>query len=564
MHRGVVQGGTISASLFSLCIDAVCARLQARWQSQGRTGPLNVARVHQWLWAYADDLLLFASSVAEVKALLADVRAELSAVGLEVNLEKIQMFAAPWTVPPGTTVVLGGRPVTVAASIVYLGLPVGFEVSNVDFAGMLLAKAWRAFFRYKGVLCNRLTDPRRRLTLLDTYVTSAWSWAACHVRPTCAVVQQFQTAWLMMVTSILAFSHDREHLDWVQDFTARRRASRMFAVHVGVRDWADVLLARIFTWYGHLARMPLERSRPAAVALRYRCMQLWRRSQRGETAAVALRYRCMQLWRRSQRGETSTLTHPVRGSWPSVDRLLQELVESSVALDADWLTLASDREAWRALLPVWKERWMPQPGGTDLFGRVLHLPVPGLPWPSLSRVGRVFSQQPRSFGSAVRLLHGALACEAQENGEAQPRILAADAAFVTSLQALPDAPLPLAAAMLLAMAPDGYVLAPGTEATWRALTDPEPRPPQPRSPIPAELLAYEPKCQVQLAAGSVATALREAKRGGAAGLSGMRAEHLKMLLQDAEAMELLADAATLLARAHVPPEIQTALAMARL
>ena len=368
MHRGVVQGGTISASLFSLCIDAVCARLQARWQSQGRTGPLNVARVHQWLWAYADDLLLFASSVAEVKALLADVRAELSAVGLEVNLEKTQMFAAPWTVPPGTTVVLGGRPVTVAASIVYLGLPVGFEVSNVDFAGMLLAKAWRAFFRYKGVLCNRLTDPRRRLTLLDTYVTSAWSWAACHVRPTCAVVQQFQTAWLMMVTSILGFSHDREHLDWVQDFTARRRASRMFAVHVGVRDWADVLLARIFTWYGHLARMPLERSRPAA---------------------VALRYRCMQLWRRSQRGETSTLTHPVRGSWPSVDRSLQELVESAVALDADWLTLASDREAWRALLPVWKERWMPQPGGTDLFGRAPHLPAPGLPWPSLSRVGEL-------------------------------------------------------------------------------------------------------------------------------------------------------------------------------
>jgi len=31
------------------------------------------------------------------------------------------------------------------------------------------------------------------------------------------------------------------------------------------------------------------------------------------------------------------------------------------------------------------------------------------------------------------------------------------ATFVTSLQTLPDAPLPLAAAMLLAMAPDGYV-----------------------------------------------------------------------------------------------------------
>ena len=36
---------------------------------------------------------------------------------------------------------------------------------------------------------------------------------------------------------------------------------------------------------------------------------------------------------------------------------------------------------------------------------------------------------------------------------------AADAAFAASLQALPDAPLPLAAALSLAMAPDGYVSA---------------------------------------------------------------------------------------------------------
>ncbi|CAE7513140.1 unnamed protein product [Symbiodinium natans] len=49
-------------------------------------------------------------------------------------------------------------------------------------------------------------------------------------------------------------------------------------------------------------------------------------------------------------------------------------------------------------------------------------------------------------------------------------------------------------------------------------------------------------------------ALREAKRGG----------RRKVLLQDAAAMELLAHAATLLARAHVQAEIRTALAMALL
>ena len=44
----------------------------------------------------------------------------------------------------------------------------------------------------------------------------------------------------------------------------------------------------------------------------------------------------------------------------------------------------------------------------------------------------------------------------------------------------------------------------------------------------------------------------------------MRAEHLKILFQDAEAIESLADAATQLARAHVPQEIQQARAMVRM
>ena len=44
----------------------------------------------------------------------------------------------------------------------------------------------------------------------------------------------------------------------------------------------------------------------------------------------------------------------------------------------------------------------------------------------------------------------------------------------------------------------------------------------------------------------------------------MRAEHLKLLLQDSEALELLAEACTLLAQARVPTEVCKALAMARL
>ena len=44
----------------------------------------------------------------------------------------------------------------------------------------------------------------------------------------------------------------------------------------------------------------------------------------------------------------------------------------------------------------------------------------------------------------------------------------------------------------------------------------------------------------------------------------MRGEHLKIPLQDVDVIELLADAATQLARAHIPQEIQQALAIARM
>ena len=69
-------------------------------------------------------------------------------------------------------------------------------------------------------------------------------------------------------------------------------------------------------------------------------------------------------------------------------------------------------------------------------------------------------------------------------------------------------------------------LAPGTEATWDALTDPAKRPPEARAALPQHLLQYQPELPVRLSSRAVATALREARREGAAGLSGIRAEHL--------------------------------------
>ena len=77
-------------------------------------------------------------------------------------------------------------------------------------------------------------------------------------------------------------------------------------------------------------------------------------------------------------------------------------------------------------------------------------------------------------------------------------------------------------------------------------------------------MGARPAQSVQLGPSAIAAALRDARRGGAAGLSGMSAEHLKILLADVPAMELLAFAATQLANAEVPADVIPAVALARL
>jgi len=70
-------------------------------------------------------------------------------------------------------------------------------------------------------------------------------------------------------------------------------------------------------------------------------------------------------------------------------------------------------------------------------------------------------------------------------------------------------------------------LAPGNEAAWRLLANPARRPPRPRTAVPSDVADYQPSSPLQLGPTAIAAALRDAKRGGAAGLTGMRAEHAK-------------------------------------
>ena len=111
---------------------------------------------------------------------------------------------------------------------------------------------------------------------------------------------------------------------------------------------------------------------------------------------------------------------------------------------------------------------------------------------------------------------------------------------------------------------EGAPMAPGTLATLRALTDPERRPPIPREGLSRAVAETQPEQQFELNAEEFLICLRRARRGAAAGPSGMASDHLFPVLESERASELLTEVAGLLSVGRVPDAILQAIRLGRL
>ena len=111
---------------------------------------------------------------------------------------------------------------------------------------------------------------------------------------------------------------------------------------------------------------------------------------------------------------------------------------------------------------------------------------------------------------------------------------------------------------------EGAPLAPGTQRTLDQLQDPVRRPAVPYSPLPEAIRNHEVEIAFSLEKEVFMKNLKCARRGAAAGPSGMTSEHLKSILENARDCELLFQVAQLFARARIPHEILEALRVGRL
>ena len=102
---------------------------------------------------------------------------------------------------------------------------------------------------------------------------------------------------------------------------------------------------------------------------------------------------------------------------------------------------------------------------------------------------------------------------------------------------------------------EGEVIAPGTMATLRQLTDESKRPPRLMDPVPLEIMSHTQRVPFALDTDKFLKNVRSAQRGAAAGPSGMTVEHLRPLLDSVTDQQWLCKLAEQVAQGRITPTV---------
>ncbi|CAE7356851.1 unnamed protein product [Symbiodinium sp. CCMP2592] len=322
LERGLLQGTSYSADLFSRIIDHFLGGLLRRWQASEHEVFTRYDLPHALL--FADDILLFGTDTKELQIKLRDLQLTLESIGLQLNLSKCNILDDEDGTTPGIWGRNAAAPIAGAESILYLGVPLCYGGNALGGLGVSLAKMSSAFFGLRRLFDHPDTPVSEKLLLFQTYITSKWSWCAPAVYPSVQALRSLESFKHTLLLSLLKLQVDPLQ-PFLANVLARRRAVKVTCeVFKSVR-WGELWLTRLWNFWGHVFRSKADLPIHRIVS---KCAT-WRivtgRTQPGPLTLFTPRK--LQLAWNKMRG-----TSP----WPDVESLAQERPIWTQALK-DWL-----------------------------------------------------------------------------------------------------------------------------------------------------------------------------------------------------------------------------------
>ena len=269
LSQGIFQGSPYGAEIFARVLDHYLKPLVQQWARNERTwlcDSMGATPLHNI--AYADDVLLFATSVEQLNRMLQGLSSTLQAIGLHLSVDKSQYIRS--SLVEDKPVALGqGEPLTEVASFLFLGVLLGFRVTCQATISVRLAAATNAFFGYLTFLTACSAPLVKRLHLLSAFVTSRWRWMAAAVRPTTAVLNMLRITQTNFLVWMCRFPKDSLQ-SAVDGWLCVRRAARMAAQTCGHPPWTYIHAKAFMDYWGHAARLPHPEVRHVTKVLKVR------------------------------------------------------------------------------------------------------------------------------------------------------------------------------------------------------------------------------------------------------------------------------------------------------
>ena len=173
LARGLLQGTSFSADIFSRVLDHFLAPLLQTWKVAEHETFRRFQLPHALL--FADDLLLFATSTVEMQNKLRSLQQTLAMLGLRLNLAKCSVLNSEEGTTPAVWAQGSATPLQGTDHLTYLGVPLCYRSSTLGQLGVSLAKTSSAFSGPRRLFDHPDTPVQEKLQLFQAYITSKWA-----------------------------------------------------------------------------------------------------------------------------------------------------------------------------------------------------------------------------------------------------------------------------------------------------------------------------------------------------------------------------------------------------
>ena len=219
MKSGIKQGAVESPCLFSLLADVCFEEASRRFQWDDSVPPLQDLALRDIL--YMDDSVLWEVQGSRLATRVEQLAGVLKEWGLEINLEKCQLYRNPFSSETGS-LRIAGVDIQPDVHLDIMGLQLTVQGTASEALAPLLGRARDKFWSLKHIFC-RPTNIKKRLKVLNSVIGGSVLWCGGGMVPDVQALGLINSFQYQLIAWMLKKEGELTKLGWT---TACARSGR--------------------------------------------------------------------------------------------------------------------------------------------------------------------------------------------------------------------------------------------------------------------------------------------------------------------------------------------------